>query len=157
MDQHDALIAQVIREHTWYIAYIGGGCSQPGCDHPPDAGPAFAYTVGMFGLGHPELLVFSLAPDDTSRLINTLGLRILDGESLLPGLGLSIEGFPRRIVAESVPDPGSIVFEANRFYRRPDEFSVPVLQLTYDDARGRFPWDDGYDGPDQPRPGQFAA
>jgi Domain of unknown function (DUF4262) len=48
--------------------------------------------------------------------------------------------------------------EANRFYLRPDEASVPVLQLTYDDRPGRFPWEPGYAVPDmQPRPGTFRA
>jgi len=157
-DQYEARVAEVIRQHGWFIPYIGGGtCDRPGCDCPPDDGPAFAYTVGMFGLGHPELLVFSLPPEDTAYLINTLGRRILDGEAILPGHELTVEGFPRRLVAETVPNAGAIVFEANHFYRRPDEFSVPALQLTYDDAAGRFPWDDGYAGPPQPRPGTFAA
>jgi hypothetical protein len=50
------------------------------------------------------------------------------------------------------------VFEANRFYQRPDEFSVPVLQLSYDDTEGRFPWEDGFATPEiQPRPGTFKA
>ena len=42
---------------------------------------------------------------------------------------------------------------------RPSEVSVPVLQLTYDDKAGRFPWDVGYaNAPElQPRPGTFQA
>lgn len=43
-------------------------------------------------------------------------------------------------------------------YRRPDEVSVPVLQLTYDDEAGRFPWDEAFTHPEsQPRPGTFQA
>jgi hypothetical protein len=42
-------------------------------------------------------------------------------------------------------------------YQRPDEASVPVLQLTYDEA-GRFPWDEDLAHPEsQPRPGTFQA
>jgi len=44
------------------------------------------------------------------------------------------------------------------FYGRSVESSVPVLQLSYDDVEGRFPWEDGYAAPDmQPRPGTFTA
>ena len=48
---------------------------------------------------------------------------------------------------------------ANRHYQRPREASVPVLQLTWDDRNGRFPWEDGYSVPVtvQPRPGTFRA
>jgi hypothetical protein len=51
------------------------------------------------------------------------------------------------------------VFSANRFYERPDEFSVPAFQLTWPDAQGRFPWDPGYAYPSdvQPRPGTWQA
>ncbi|WP_457098433.1 DUF4262 domain-containing protein [Microbacterium sp. P5_E9] len=51
------------------------------------------------------------------------------------------------------------MFAANRFYQRPDEASVPALQLTYPDKEGRFPWDAGCSLPAwrQPRPGEFRA
>jgi hypothetical protein len=64
-----------------------------------------------------------------------------------------------RLTAEASPNPGAIVFGANRHYQRPDEDSVPVLQLTWDDTGGRFPWDDDYSVPAwiQPRPGTFTA
>ncbi len=157
-DQEDARIRTVIRRHGWAIEYIGGGCcSVPGCDGDDD-GPPFAYTVGMFGLGHPELLVFGLDPGATGRLLNSLGDRIRADDSLLPGQMVSVEGWNHRVVPEEVPNPGEIVFTANRFYERPSEFSVPVLQLTYDDDAGRFPWEPGFADPEmQPRPGTFRA
>ena len=160
LDQEDARLASVIRRHGWAIEYIGGGCcSVPGCDGgDDDDGPPFAYTVGLFGLGHPELLVLGLDPGTAATLLNTLGGRILADEALLPGHMVDIESWDRRVIPEEVPNPGEIVFSANRFYQRPAEFSVPVLQLSYDDAAGRFPWDDGFSDPDcQPRPGEFRA
>lgn len=158
-DQEDARIKTVIRRHGWAIEYIGGGCcSVPGCDGGDDDGPPFAYTVGMFGLGHPELLVFGLDPGATTRLLNSLGDRIRADDSLIPGQMVSVEGWNHRVVAEEVPNPGEIVFTANRFYQRPSEFSVSVLQLTYDDDAGRFPWEPGFADPEmQPRPGTFRA
>jgi hypothetical protein len=66
LDQDDARMKSVIRRHGWSIEYIGGDCcSVPGCGGGNDEDPPFAYTVGLFGLGHPELLVFAL--DASSR------------------------------------------------------------------------------------------
>lgn len=159
LDQEDARIKTVIRQHGWAIEYIGGGCcSVPGCDGGGDEGPPFAYTVGLFGLGHPELLVFGLDPDTTCTLLNELGDRIRADQALIPGQMLTFEDWEHRVVPEVVPNPGEIVFTANRFYQRPDDYSVPALQLSYDDLGGRFPWEESFSAPDlQPRPGTFRA
>ncbi len=120
--------------------------------------PPFAYTVGLFGLGHPELLVFGLDMHDSQGLLNTVGDQIREGGDVIPGIEFGVGAWPRKVVAEEVPNPGDIVFSANRFYQRPDEFSVPVLQLTYSDENGLYPWDDGFGDPvTQPRPGTFKA
>jgi hypothetical protein len=160
LDQQDSNLAAHIRRYGWHIEYVGGGqCSFPGCDSTPDdEGPPFAYTVGLFGLGHAELLVFGLGIESTAGLLNEVGERVRRGENLVPGQLLSFDGWPHKVVTELVPNPGEIVFTANRHYCRPDAASVPVLQLTYDDTSGRFPWDDGFSDPErQPRPGTFRA
>ena len=157
-DQVAAHVATMIRRHGWYIQYVGGGtCSAPVCEPDPDELP-FAYTVGLFGLDHPELLVLGVPPDTAAGVLNALGERVRAGASLLPGQIITFNDWPHRIIPEAVPNPGDIVFEANRYYRRPDEHSVPVLQLSYDDTEGRFPWEEGYAAPEmQPRPGTFSA
>ena len=159
LDQEDARIAAVIRKWGWAITYVGGGdCSRPGCEEPAGDGPPFAYTTGLFGLGHPELLVFGLNPHDAAGLLNGLGDGIKEGEDLLPGMEIAVGEWPHKVIPEQVPNPGEIVFEANRFYQRPSQASVPVLQLSYDDDGGRFPWDEGFSQPKmQPRPGTFRA
>lgn len=158
-DQHDAWVADTIRRSGWAVNYIGGeSCSRPGCSCENDEGPPFAYTVGLFGLGHPELLVFGLDPTTASQLLNYLGSRIKDGEPLVAGIEIEFDEWSHKVVPELVPNPGEIVFEANRFYQRPDEASVPVLQLSYNDPAGRYPWEDEYVAPQlQPRPGSFRA
>jgi hypothetical protein len=159
IDQVDAEITARIRDVGWYITYVGGAqCSRPGCDSEPDDRPPFAYTIGLFGLNHPELLMVGIPPKVASVVLATLGRRIRAGESLMPGSLITVDAWPRRIIPEEVPNPGEIVLWSNDFYQRPPEHSVPVLQLTYDDAEGRFPWDEGYATPElQPRPGGFAA
>lgn len=159
VDQYAAQLQETIRRHGWSVQYIGGEeCSRPGCTCPPGDGPPFAYTIGLFGLGHPELLIFGLDPDTALRVLNELGQRIRAGEALLPHQVIEFEGWKHQIVPEEVPNPGEIVFGANDFYDRPDEASVPVLQLSYNDSAGRFPWDEGGPGAAvQPRPGTFRA
>ncbi|MEX2133764.1 MAG: DUF4262 domain-containing protein [Acidimicrobiia bacterium] len=158
-DQEDARIAATIRASGWAITYVGGeSCSRPGCGCPPGDGPPFAYTVGMFGMGHPELLVFGVDPGTASGLLNNLGARVKSGDHLVAGLELDFEEWPHKVIPEPVPNPGEIVFEANRFYCRPDEYSVPVLQLTYTYLAGRSPWAAVYSAPEKPpRPGTFRA
>ena len=92
-------------------------------------------------------------------MLNDLGERVRSGENLISGQLVDGEGWNHKVVLEEVPNPGEIVFSANRFYQRPAEFSVPVLQVTYDDDQGRFPWDEGHDAScgRQPRPGEFRA
>jgi hypothetical protein len=104
------------------------------------------------------LLIVGVSHETALEVLNELGARIRAGETLLPGQLITFDGWPHRVMPEEVPNPGEIVFGSNRFYQRSDEFSVPVLQLTYDDVDGRFPWEEGYATPDlQPRPGTFQA
>jgi hypothetical protein len=158
LDQQDAWYADAIRRHGCAVVYVGGeACSYPGCSHPPGDQPAFAYSIGLFGLFHPELLIFSQPPRVAALVLNRLAERVWKGEALLPGQIITVEGWEHRIVPEEVPNPGEIVFQANRYYRRPPDESVPVLQLSYDDGDGRFPWEEGYASASQPRPGTFRA
>jgi hypothetical protein len=159
IDQVNASLTTTIRRCGWAIQYVGGEvCSRPGCECQPGTGPPFAYTIGLFGLGHPELLIFGLGPAAAAAVLNRLCERIRREENFLPGQMLEVEGWPHRIIPEEVPNPGEILFSTNDYYQRPSEFSVPALQLSYDDGRGRFPWDVGFATPEaQPRPGSFSA
>lgn len=157
LDQEDARTSRTIRRCGWAIEYVGDECSAPGRHEDPSQVP-FAYTIGLFGMGHPELLVLGLGPEPTATLLNALGRRVRDGEDLLAGVALTVTGWPSQVVVEAVPNPGQILFGANRHYQRPDEASVPALQLAWADSRGRFPWQPGCEvAPRQPRPGGFRA
>ena len=174
LDQQDARLVDTVRRRRWSIEYVIGDCcdctqagctcpetptcSNPACDCVAVDGPAFAYTIGLFGLRHPELLVFGLSPSRTSQVVNTIGDRIAAGDSLVPGRLVRVEGWDRSIVPEPVPNPGRILLGANRYYDRPRHAPVPALQLTWADAEGRFPWDEGWASAHlQPRPGAFEA
>jgi hypothetical protein len=68
-----------------------------------------------------------VAPEVAGGVLNALGESIRAGDQLLPSQMITFEEWPHRIIPEQVPNPGEIVFAANRFYQRPDEASVPVL------------------------------
>jgi hypothetical protein len=149
LDQEDAHLARVIRARRWAVQYVGAG-------QAPDE-PAFGYTIGLFGLGHPELVAVSLPPDTTHALLDQLAAMVVDGRDLLPGECLVRPGVRTRLVVEELPNPGEVVLVANRFYQRPAEYSVPAFQVTWPTADGLFPWDDGYPPGHQPRPGTWRA
>lgn len=161
LDQEDASVAATVRRHGTHITYVGGVCSCPYCttEGPAEGdGPTFGYTTGLFGMGYPELLIFGLDAATTATVLNELRDRVREGADLVPGEIITFEQWTRRIVPERVPNPGEIVFTANRFYRRSARRSVPVLQLSYDDEDGHFPWEPSCSAAEcQPRPGTFRA
>jgi hypothetical protein len=151
LDQEDAHTAQVIRAHGWAVQYVGEG-------EEPDE-PSFGYTIGLFGFGHPELVVVGLGCDTAHGILQRVAGLVRDGRDLVPGELLTFEDRPGRLVPETCPNPGEVVLGANRFYQRPAEHSVAALQLAWSHPAGTFPWDPGYPcGPEcQPRPGTWRA
>lgn len=157
LDQEDRKIALMIREHGCYIEYVLG--SEEEQETP------FAYSIGLHGIGHPELLVFGTDQTTTMNIINDLFARVRSGGDLTPGELVSFDGWPHRLLVEPVPNPVEILFTAYRHYRMPilqgvPEYDpIPALQLTWDDRFGCFPTDPGYCVPAwvQPRPGTFRA
>jgi hypothetical protein len=159
MDQQEAWLASTVRKHGWAIQYVGGEeCGVPGCKCPPSDQPPFAYTVGLTGLSHPELVIVGVDPGTAAGVLNDLGERVRRGEALVAGQAVTFESWPHRVVPETLPNPGHILLSANSFYRRPPKYSVEAMQLSYDDLEGRFPWEAGYSAPHlQPRPGTWSA
>jgi hypothetical protein len=150
LDQEDTRLAQLIRAHRYAVQFVGAG--------EEDDEPAFAYTIGLFGLGHPELVVVGLDHREAHDLLGRAAALVAGGRDLVAGevLGWN-DGEP--VVVEELPNPGEVVLGANRYYQRPAEVSVPAYQLTWAHPGGGFPWDPGYScGPGcQPRPGMWRA
>jgi Domain of unknown function (DUF4262) len=151
LDQEDAHLAQIIRTHGWAVQHLFGG---DGADEPP-----FGYTVGLFGLGHPELVVVGLGHDNTHAILQRVAALVAGGRDLVPGELLTFPDRPDALVVEVLPNAGEVLFVANRHYRRPDEHSVPAFQLAWQHRDGTFPWDAECPcGPEcQPRPGTWRA
>lgn len=151
LGQEDRRVRQNVRTHgcslEYVLPYVGDDVPTP-----------FCYTVGLFGLGHPELLVFGLDYPSAGGLLNHLFGMVAGGRDLVPGELLAFEGHDERYLVEEAPNPGQILFAANRHYVRPPTASVPGLQLTWS-VDGAFPWDEDYPyAPgSQPRPAHFSA
>jgi Domain of unknown function (DUF4262) len=150
LDQEDAHTARLIREHRFVVTYVWG--DQPGQ-------PSFGYTTGLFGLGHPELVVVGVGQHDAHAMLTRAARVVIDGRDLVPGEHLTWPDRPDGLVVEVLPNPGEVLFCANRFYQRPDEYSVPAYQLAWQHRGGGWPWEEHYPcGPDcQPRPGTWRA
>ena len=150
LDQEDSRLAQTIRAHRVAVQYVVRGEES---DEPP-----FGYTVGLFGVGHPELVVVGVGHETACGLLNQVAGLVLGGRDLVPGEVIT-DGAAELLVVEQLPNPGEVLFSANRFYERPDEYSVPAYQLTWAHPDGGFPWDPGYPCPPecQPRPGTWRA
>ena len=146
LDQEDRRVIHTIRTHGCYIEVVLA----------EDEQPTFAYTVGLFGIGHPELLIYGLDMESVGFVLNGLHRLVREGEDLMPGEIVTLPGCATRFFVETLPNPGEILYAANRHYQRPAEASTPAYQLTWDVA-GAFPWDPGYPYPalKQPRPGTY--
>ncbi|MDK3258242.1 DUF4262 domain-containing protein [Blastococcus capsensis] len=152
LDQEDSRLAQTIRAYRVAVQYVMRGEES---DEPP-----FGYTVGLFGVGHPELVVVGVGHETACGMLNTVAGLVLDGRDLLPGEVIGQDDHRgRMLTVELLPNAAEVLFSANRFYQRPDEFSVPAYQLTWAHTGGLFPWDAGYPCPPecQPRPGTWRA
>ncbi|WP_404445329.1 DUF4262 domain-containing protein [Microbacterium marinum] len=159
LDQDDAVIADQIRRHGICLQLVGmETCSHPGCVAVASDLP-FGYTIGLFGIAHPEFVIVGMGKAATAFALREAARLVLDGARFMHGEEVAVPRSDRRYIAELVPNPGDIAFGANRHYQRPKEASVPLLQLTYTDGRGRFPWDPSYAEPKrrQPRPGEWDA
>jgi hypothetical protein len=150
LDQEDAHLAQVIRAHRFAVQFVGPGDET---DEPP-----FGYTIGLFGLGHPELVVAGLDSGPTNELLNHAAELVTGGRDLVVGELVPWEGGDPVYVALS-PNAGEVVLGANRYYQRPAEVSVPAYQLMWAHPGGLFPWEENYPCPPgcQPLPGTWRA
>ncbi|PRY51228.1 uncharacterized protein DUF4262 [Geodermatophilus tzadiensis] len=149
LDQEDAHLAAVIRRARFAVQYVGPG------EGPGE--PAFGYTIGLFGLGHPELVVVARSAPATHALLDAVAGQVVAGRSLVPGE--LVEAAGEALVVEECPNPGEVLLGANRWYQRPAEYSVPAQQLAWASPAGCWPWDAGWDGGahGQPRPGTWTA
>lgn len=105
----------------------------------------FAYTVGLWTIGHPELIVFGLQPETAHAIFATAYERISQGNHFHDGdlvTDLVQNGFP--IYFRTVPndDPDYPLGTATDYY---GHRNYKVLQLVLSDTQKRLPWEPNYE------------
>jgi hypothetical protein len=105
--------------------------------------PSFAYTVGLYELGHPELITYGLDSQSAWGVLNWFFERIRDGGELRPGQIVQPPGSDTRFLVEDFPAAGTVLHTVNLHYHRDRWNPVRAYQLTWD-ADGSFPWEPGY-------------
>src|SRR5690606_11849679 len=92
LDQDDARTTRTIREHAVALTYVGA--------EPAEQATSFAYTTGLFGLGHPELLVLGLDSHTAGALLNEVSRQVREGRDLVPGEVLTFDECHHRVLVE---------------------------------------------------------
>jgi len=70
-DETPGHIRKVIDRHGWWVGLV----------HSDGDAPAFAYTIGLYEkYGHPEIILFGLAPESMHTILNHCGAMIRSGK-----------------------------------------------------------------------------
>lgn len=183
-DRERAMITDHIRTHGVHLTYVFSGdeaecacCAALG-DAAPGAGEGadpiaeqlggaeglpprlqvpFCYSTGLYGIGHPELVVLGLPQDLSMTILNVVAHSVTGHHrDLVPGQLVPDVSIP--LLIEELPNPGMVLFQANNYYQRPFLESVPAYQVSWPDEHGRFPGEAGHrEAERQPRPGTYRA
>lgn len=179
-DRQRSLITDHIRTTGVHLTYVSSDadcdcCREVGAvpdaadpfadetGHVPESLPArltvpLCYTTGLTGVGHPELVIVGLPPDVSMFLLNAVAHQVTGHHrDLIPGL--PVPDLEWDLMVQEIPNPGMILFDANGYYDRPWQASVPALQVIWPDEDGRFPGEPGHDPGvvAQPLPGTYRA
>jgi hypothetical protein len=95
--------------------------------------------LGLWSHGHPELCIFGLEARRALPMLNAVAAQVAAGLGINDGDELAYEDWP--LIAFQLPNSEEVVPQANEFYRRKPQNSVPALQLVYPDAHGVWPWE----------------
>ena len=110
---------------------------------PDGNDPKFNYSVGLWhSYNHPEILIFGLDADISTRLINDIADKCRNGDSI-PKHGTVSPEYVNAFDVCFVEVPKSEYKDhfgwARWLY---DGNNFPVLQMVYPDKHGNWPWKD---------------
>jgi Domain of unknown function (DUF4262) len=130
----DERIFHNVRQHGCHIVDIVDGT------------PRFAFSIGLYlNYGHPELMIFGMSGDDAQFVINHVRDHVSDGRKFVDGEicdDLFTDGDKIcfwQVPHEVYPEYLGI---AMWFYQK-SNIVFPCLQMIWQDADHRFPWDAG--------------
>jgi len=130
-------LSRVVEQFGWAVLHGGGA--------PGD--PRWSHTVGLTGLGHPEVIVVGLPFEAGETYLNLVGEAVRAGARFTPGTTTTaLTDADSPVVFLPVSDTGRLAV-AEQFYG-----SVEALQLVWPDSAGTLPWEDGHRNPPQAQP-----
>lgn len=136
LDDRDRKVLTDVQTYGWHVVDIR--------DDPVTQG--WTFSVGMWHtLGSPELAVFGLPSPHGGHLINDLGKMIRGGLSIGPEIVVDDALAEGRLVGFRPAHSTwyrSLFGWATWFAQKPP---LPVAQVVWADAKGRFPWDERAD------------
>lgn len=118
VDQYAAWQRETIRSYGWVVEAVLGD----------DESPPFAYTVGLSGFGHPELILFATSQATAGSVLNQLGEHVRAGEDLWPGASVRVSNGTVALI--EFPGSEEWLLAANSLYRRPGDPPVPALLVV---------------------------
>jgi len=101
----------------------------------------FSYTVGLTGLGLPELVVTGLRARPAAVLLNGVAEHACHAAPPEHGEVVDLDD-GTRLEAVDLPHPDAHLFVAQEVYGA----AVRAMQLVWADDRGRWPWERGHRG-----------
>lgn len=110
-------------------------------------GISYAHTVGLTDLNLPEIIVFSLAEEETAHILNKAARLLKQGK--LP-LGTPIKNiYINPLMFKTIKAYPNLEFIqlANMFALKP----VRLIQMFWADDKARFPWEKNYNLAAQPQ------
>ena len=132
-DKSEQKVISDVQEHGWHVVLVT----------PDEAGPGFAFTIGLFhNFGHPEVILFGLPDKVAHSVLNLIGTSVKNGDRFQVGKRSSdlFERHEAVFVKFPVAAYHDYLGYARWFYSG-DEF--PALQCVWPDAEGKFPWEPG--------------
>lgn len=130
-DEYVQDLKRSIDEFGWALQYVESEVDRYGIH------PAFCYTVGLTDLGSPEIVVTGRGPQESSRILNSLGSFVASGLlDIEAGMGCSAAGF--ELFTIDVPDCADILHAASDVY---GNGRFGAVQTVWRDLDGSLPWE----------------
>ncbi|WP_141280373.1 DUF4262 domain-containing protein [Pseudonocardia hydrocarbonoxydans] len=126
VDQYDAWQRETIRRHGWALQAVLGG----------QESPPFVHTIGLYGFGHPELILFATSQATAATVLNDLGELVRAGRILEPGERVALPSGEVHLLA--FPEAGHWLHAALDLYGGP----VPALLVVPADDLTETPGED---------------
>ena len=146
--EHYDLISEIIDRCGLMVQWVGAGADTP----------AFAYTVGLAKLDHPELIIFGLSPQTAQGVLNSMGLPVVAKTRRWgPGRSNDVFGGAMPALLVEVRDSADYLLAANSMFAIPGQGPLPALQVLHPEAAGLWPWQEGSSVADEPLLGPVPA